>query len=63
MDGQRRAEVRAELDGFVVAWETGVDRLEGQSLGMIGTPAGDTCGPVSWQEALRKNQQSQAAKL
>jgi hypothetical protein len=51
MDGQRRAEVRAEMDGFVVAWETGVDRHEGQSLGMVGTPAGDQAEPVSWEAA------------
>jgi len=44
-------EVRAEIDGFVASWSSGVDKHEGQSLGMVGTPAGDKCGPVSWQFA------------
>ena len=51
MDGQRRAEVRAEIDGFVASWSSGVDKHEGQSLGMVGTPAGDTGAAVSWQFA------------
>ena len=55
MDGQRRAEVRAEIDGFVASWSTGVDKMEGQSLGMVGTPAGDTGAPVSWQQATGKS--------
>ena len=44
-------EVRAEIDGFVASWSSGVDKHEGQSLGMVGTPAGDKCGAVSWQFA------------
>ena len=55
MDGQRRAEVRAEIDGFVVAWGTGVDKHEGQSLGMVGTPVGDQGKPVTWEAATGKN--------
>jgi predicted deacylase len=55
MDGQRRAEVRAEIDGFVASWSSGVDKHEGQSLGMVGTPAGDTGAAVSWQFANGKD--------
>lgn len=54
MDGQRRAEVLAEIDGFVASWSSGVDKMEGQSLGMVGTPAGDTGAAVSWQFAAGK---------
>lgn len=36
---------------------------EGQSLGMVGTPAGDTCAPVSWQQALGLPQQQGTSKL
>eukprot|EP01052_Picozoa_sp_SAG31_P027643 SAG31_NODE_2601_length_5363_cov_2.456173_2_plen_155_part_00 len=42
MDGQRCAEVVAEIDGYVVNWSSGVDKMAGQSLGMVGTPAGET---------------------
>ena len=55
MDGQVRAEVRAEIDGFVASWSSGVDKHEGQSLGMVGSPAGDTGAPVSWQFANGKD--------
>jgi hypothetical protein len=46
-------QVRAEIDGFVVSWETGVDKMEGQSLGTVGTPDGGTtgAGPFTWQQA------------
>jgi hypothetical protein len=54
MDGQRRAEVRAEIDGFVASWSSGVDKMEGQAIGMVGTPAGDTGAAVSWEFATGK---------
>ena len=46
--------VWAQAWGVVASWSTGVDKMEGQSLGMVGTPAGDTGAPVSWQQATGK---------
>jgi predicted deacylase len=54
MDGQRRAEVRAEIDGFVASWSSGVDKMEGQAIGWVRTPAGDTGAAVSWEFATGK---------
>ena len=39
---------------FVASWSSGVDKMEGQAIGMVGTPAGDTGTAVSWEFATGK---------
>ena len=63
MDGQRRAEVVAEIDGFIASWTNGVDKMTGQGLGVVGTPAGDTGAPVSWQQATGRPSEAASPKL
>ena len=63
MDGQRRAEVVAEIDGFIASWTNGVDKMKGQGLGVVGTPAGDTGAPVSWQKATGRPSEAASPKL
>ena len=40
MEGERLAEVRAELPGFVFNWASGVTHYGRTSLGIVGTPDG-----------------------